>query len=212
MKKFLSTILVLLSFAQTTFAFSADTTGWAENPEHINVSASEIDLKSDLKNDFKVYQTTLTNVTQSTIDVSIPTNKTADNEVDKILKSGLSFKELMVVPKQIAVDSYNEDVGTGKVAKAHKGLIYILATAGTVAAGAGLLGIYPQQKTEEYFANRKIKKEYNKITGELNDEFTLAPLEQKDVLILVPIDNTETVIYTHSRGDVDDVYSDYHQL
>lgn len=212
MKKFLSLILVLLSMAQTTFAFSADTTGWAKTPEHIDINAAELDLKSDLKNDFKIYQTTITNLTKYTLDVNIPTNKSADGEIDKILNSGLSFKELMVVPKQIAIDSYNEDVGTGHVAKAHKGLIYILATAGTVVAGAGLLGVYPQQKTEEYFANRKIKKEYKKITGSLTDEFALGPLEQRDIMILVPIDNKDSLINTTSRNEEDDVYSDYHQL
>ncbi len=213
MRKIFALILVLLFCAQNVYAFSADTSGWAQNPEHIEVSAAELDLKSDLKNDFKVYQSTITNITASTIDVSIPSNENANEAVDKILKNGLSFKELMTVPKQIAVDSYNEDVGTGKIAKAHKGLIYVLASAGAVVAGAGLLGVYPQQKTEEFFAHKKIKKEYKKINQNLTDSFTLAPFEQKDITIFVPIENNSPIIYTQSREDYqEDIYSEYHQL
>lgn len=212
MKKFLSLMLVFLAMSNTAFAFPVDTTGWVDNPDNVSVSASEIDLKSDLKNDFRIFQTTITNVTNDTIDVSVPTNTKANTNVDELINSGLSFKELMTVPKQIAVDSYNEDVGTGKIAKAHKGLIYIVATAGAVAAGAGLMGIYPQQKTEEYFAHKKIKNEYKKITSQLIDEFTLAPLEQRDFLIFIPIENKNPVINTYSRSDENDIYTDYHQL
>lgn len=212
MKKFLSLFLVFLCASNAAFCFPVDTSEWVDNPDNVSVSASEVELKSDLKNDFRVFQTTVTNITNDTIDVFVPTNKTANASVEKLINSGISFKELMEVPKQIAVDSYNEDVGTGKIAKAHKGLIYIVATAGAVAAGAGLLGVYPQQKTEEYFAHKKIKKEYKKITNKLIDEFTLAPLEQKDFLIFIPIENKTPVINTHSRGDENDVYTDYHQL
>lgn len=212
MKKILSFLLICLSISNTVFAFSVDTKGWVDNPELADVVASEIDLKSDLKNDFRVFQTTITNLTNDTIDIFVPTNKTANDEVNKILNSGISFKELMQIPKQIAVDSYKEDVGTGKIAKAHKGLIYIVATGGAIVAGAGLLGVYPQQKTEEYFSHKKIRKEYKKINPNLVDEFTLAPLEQKDFVLFVPIDCKTPLINTNSRSDENDVYSDYHQL
>ena len=152
-------MLVLLSATQAVSALPADTNGWVCNPNHVSVSAGEIDLKSDLKNDFRIYQTTLTNLTNQSVDVSIPTNASADETVNKILNSGITIKELMVLPKQIATESYKEDVGTGNIAKAHKGLIYITASAGAIAAGAGMLGIYPQQKVEEYFSHKKIRKE-----------------------------------------------------
>lgn len=212
MKKFLATVLVLLSATQAVSALPADTKDWVCNPNHVSVSAGEIDLKSDLKNDFRIYQTTLTNLTNQSVDVSIPTNASADETVNKILNSGITIKELMVLPKQIATESYKEDVGTGNIAKAHKGLIYITASAGAIAAGAGMLGIYPQQKMEEYFSHKKIRKEYKKFTNQLQEEFTLAPLEQKDLLIIVPVENAACIINTSTRDDESEVYSDYHQL
>ncbi len=212
MKKFISTLLVLISLSNYAFAIPVDTTGWACSPEHLTVEASEINLKSDLKNDFKVYQTTVINNTQKVVDVSIPMNKSFKENVDKLLKSGLSFKELMTVPKQIAVDSYNEDVGTGNIAKAHKGLIYILASAGAVIAGASLLGVYPQQKTEEYFSKRKLKKEYSKMNKSIIDSLTLSPLEERSVYIFMPIENESCVINSSIREDEQELHTDYHQL
>lgn len=212
MNKFLATVLVLIGFVQYATAMEADTRNWASNPNHISVSASELDLKSDLKNDYRIFQTTVTNLTNQTLDVEIPSNANANDAVNKILNNGLSIKELLGLPKQIAVDSYNEDVGEGKIAQAHKGLIYVLASAGAVAAGAGLVGVYPQQKVEEYFSHKKIKKEYKKFGNSLIGDFTLAPLEQKDLLILVPITSTSGIIQTTSRDDQSDVYTDYHQL
>lgn len=212
MKKFLSTILVLLSICETAWAFPTDTTGWVCTPEHLSAQASEIQLKSDLKNDYGVFQTTLTNLTGNTVDVSFPYNNDANSIVQKLLTSGITIKELMVMPKQIAVDSYNEDVGTGKIAVARKGLIYIVASAGAVVAGAGLLGIYPQQKTEEFISHKKIKKEYKKLNTYLINEVTLAPLEQKDIFMILPITNPTCVIKSTVRGDENELYSDYHQL
>lgn len=213
MKKFLSTVLVLLAFAQNVLAFSVDTSEWVcAEPGQVAVVAAEIDLKSDLKNDYRVYQASIENKTNSTLDISIPSNSNIDENVKKILNGGLSFKELMQLPKQIAVESYKEDVGEGKIAAAHKGLIYLTASAGAVAAGAGLLGVYPQQKTEEYFAHKRIKKEYKRFQGNLISDFTMAPLSQKDLLIFVPVDNSACIINVKNRDDDNDVYSDYHQL
>lgn len=213
MKKFLATVLVLFSICYSVSAFSVDTREWVcSEPGQLSVIAAEIDLKSDLKNDYRVFQASLENKTNSTLDVSIPSNSNIDENVKKILSSGLSFKELMELPKQIAVESYNEDVGEGKIAKAHKGLIFVTASAGAAVAGAGLLGVYPQQKTEEYFSHRKIKKEYKRFQGNLISDFTMAPLSQKDLLIFVPIDNSACIINVKNRDDETDVYSDYHQL
>ena len=163
MKKFFALLLVLIFANNTVFAFTVDTQGWVDNPENASVIASELNLKSDLKNDYRIYQTTITNISNNTIDVFIPVNKSAPDYINKLLNTGISFKELMTVPKEIAVDSYKEDVGNGNIAKAHKGLICVVATTGAVAAGAGLLGVYPQQKVEEYFSHKKIRKEYNSL-------------------------------------------------
>ena len=81
-----------------------------------------------------------------------------------------------------------------------------------VAAGAGLIGVYPQQKIEEYFSHKKIKKEYKKYYGSLISDFTMPPMSQKDLIIFVPIENTNCVINVNNRIDRDDIYSDYHQL
>ncbi|MBS4760039.1 MAG: hypothetical protein KHX03_05025 [Clostridium sp.] len=212
MKKLMSTLLIFLCLSETVLAIPVDTTGWACNPEHISVNASEIQLKSDLKNDFRVYQTTISNLTKNTVDVSIPVNNSFMENVNKLLNSGLSFKELMTIPKQIAVDSYNEDVGTGNIAKAHKGLIYILASAGAVIAGAGLIGVYPQQKTEEFFSKRKVRKEYSKINKNIIDSLVLSPLEEKDVYLFMPIENNACVINSSIREEEQELNSDYHQL
>lgn len=212
MKKFLSTLLLVLFLSNPVLALDADTSGWVDNPQNATVNATELEMKSDIKNDFRIYQTTITNITNDVIDVYIPSNETAQGEINKILNSGLSFKDLMVVPKQIAVDSYKEDVGTGNIAKARKGLIYVAATAGAVIAGAGMLGVYPQQKVEEYFSHKKIRKEYKKISPDLIGNFTLSPLEQKDFLMFVPIENKLPLIKTNSRKDENNIYNEYHQL
>ena len=212
MKKFFALLLVLIFANNTVFAFTVDTQGWVDNPENASVIASELNLKSDLKNDYRIYQTTITNISNNTIDVFIPVNKSAPDYINKLLNTGISFKELMTVPKEIAVDSYKEDVGNGNIAKAHKGLICVVATTGAVAAGAGLLGVYPQQKVEEYFSHKKIRKEYSKFNNKLLSEFTLSPLEQKDFILFVPIDSKNPVINTNSREDENDIFMDYHQL
>lgn len=214
MKKFLATVLVILSMSQGVLAFPVDTSDWvcSEEPRQLSVEAAEIDLKSDLKNEYRVYQASLENKTNSTLDISIPSNAVVDSNVNKILNGGITLKELIQIPKQIAVDCYKEDVGDGTVAKAQKGLIYVSATAGAVVAGAGLLGVYPQQKTEEFFAHKKIKREYKKYYGSLISEFTMPPMSQKDLIIFVPIENTNCVINVNNRLDRDDIYSDYHQL
>ncbi len=212
MKKFFALLLVLIFANNTVFAFTVDTQGWVDNPENASVIASELNLKSDLKNDYRIYQTTITNISNNTIDVFIPVNKSAHDYINKLLNTGISFKELMTVPKEIAVDSYKEDVGNGNIAKAHKGLICVVATTGAVAAGAGLLGVYPQQKVEEYFSHKKIRKEYSKFNNKLLSEFTLSPLEQKDFILFVPIDSKNPVINTNSREDENDIFMDYHQL
>ena len=212
MKKFFALLLVLIFANNTVFAFTVDTQGWVDNPENASVIASELNLKSDLKNDYRIYQTTVTNISNNTIDVFIPVNKSAPDYINKLLNTGISFKELMTVPKEIAVDSYKEDVGNGNIAKAHKGLICVVATTGAVAAGAGLLGVYPQQKVEEYFSHKKIRKEYSKFNNKLLSEFTLSPLEQKDFILFVPIDSKNPVINTNSREDENDIFMDYHQL
>lgn len=212
MKKFFALLLVLIFANNTVLAFTVDTQGWVDNPENASVIASELNLKSDLKNDYRIYQTTITNISNNTIDVFIPVNKSAPDYINKLLNTGISFKELMTVPKEIAVDSYKEDVGNGNIAKAHKGLICVVATAGAVAAGAGLLGVYPQQKVEEYFSHKKIRKEYSKFNNKLLSEFTLSPLEQKDFILFVPIDSKNPVINTNSREDENDIFMDYHQL
>ena len=212
MRKILSLFLVFLFTVNSALAFSVDTTGWADKPELVSVSASEMDLKSDLKNDFRVFQTTITNNTDAAVDIIIPSNKIANDSVEKLIASGLSFKELMAVPAQLATDSYKEDVGQGTVAKAHKSLICVLATAGAVAAGAGFLGMYPQQKTEEFFAHKKMRKEYKKISKNVICDLTLPPLEQADVLLFVPIDYQNPLLIINSRNDASDVYTDYHQL
>ena len=214
MKKFLATVLVISAICQGVYAFPVDTSDWvcSEEPGQLSVSAAEIDLKSDLKQEYRVYQTSLENKTNSTLDISIPSNAIVDSNVNKILNGGLSIKELMQIPKEIAVESYKEDVGTGCIAAAHKGLIYTTATAGAVAAGAGLIGVYPQQKIEEYFSHKKIKKEYKKYYGSLISDFTMPPMSQKDLIIFVPIENTNCVINVNNRIDRDDIYSDYHQF
>ena len=212
MKKLVALFLAILFTLNTAFAFSVDTTGWADKPELVIIEASELDLKSDLKNDFRAFQITVTNNTDAAVDVIIPSNKIANESVEKLIASGLSFKELMAVPAQLATDNYKEDVGTGPVAKAHKSLICVLATAGAVAAGAGMLGIYPQQKTEEFFSHKKMRKEFKKIKKNVICELTLPPLEQSDLLLFVPIDFQNPLLLINSRNDASDVYTDYHQL
>lgn len=213
MKKLLSLILLFISLGQSVCAFPTDTTGWACNPDNLSVDASEISLKSDIKNEYKIFQTTLTNLTAQTLDVAIPVNANANVIIEKLLESGLTFKELMAIPKQIAVESYKEDVGEGVIAAAHKGLIYVAASAGAVVVGAGLLGIYPQQKTEEFMSHKKIKKEYKKYNANFINELTLAPLEQKDIYLLLPISGKNAcIIHSKHRNDESDIYTDYHQL
>lgn len=213
MKKFLALVLVMLSIAQGVYAFGVDTSQWVcAEPGQISVVAAELDLKSDLKNDYHVYQASLKNKTNSTLDISIPSNNNIEETVKKILNSGLTIKDLMELPKQIAVESYKEDVGDGTIAKAHKGLIYVTASAGAAVAGAGLIGVYPQQKVEEYFSHKKIKKEFKKYQSAIISDFTMAPLSQKDLLIFVPVDNSACIINVKNRDDDNDVYSDYHQL
>ena len=213
MKKFFATILGLVFIAQSAFAFSADTEGWVDNEKVMSVSAVEIDLKSDLKSDFRIFQVVAKNKTNSTLDVLIPSNVTAQNDVEKVISSGLTFKELMALPTQIATESYKEDVGDGAIAKAHKGLIYVVSTAGAVCAGAGFLGFYPQQKTEEYFSHKKIRKEFKPLSSKIVGEFTMAANEEKDFVLFMPIDSDGPYIKTHSRNDEDEnIHSDYHQL
>lgn len=212
MKKFFSLLLISLSLCETAFAIPINTSDWICNPEHLSVTAAEINLKSDLKNDYKIYHTTITNITPNTVDVSISVNSSFKDAVNNILNSGFSFKELMTVPKQIAVDSYNEDVGTGAMAAAHKGLIYVLASAGAVIAGAGLIGIYPQQKTEEYFSKRLLKKEFSKLNKKIIDSITLSPFEEKEAYLFLPIGNSACVINSSTRDGDPDATSDYHQL
>ena len=65
MKKFFATILGLVFIAQSAFAFSADTEGWVDNEKVMSVSAVEIDLKSDLKSDFRIFQVVAKNKTNS---------------------------------------------------------------------------------------------------------------------------------------------------
>lgn len=198
---------------QNAFALSVNTRDWADKDGILSVEAVEMDFRSDLKNDFKIYQTTLTNKTGKTIDIIIPSNKTAKQDVNSILKDGLTLNDLMALPKEIAVESYKEDVGTGTVAAAHKGLIYAFSTAGAVVTGVSLLGIYPQQKTEEFFSHKKIKKEYKKIASDIIGEFSLAPNQQKDLIIFVPIEKkTPFINILQSRPDVEDTHADYHQL
>ena len=214
MKKLLATVLILFMTCEAVMAFPADTTGWVCTPGHVDVSASEIDLSSDIKDEYRVYQTTITNITSSAVDIFLPSNQNADEAINKMLNSGVTVKQILSIPKQIAVDCYNEDVGTGNIAKARKGLIYVLATAGATVAGVGMLGVYPQQKFDEYFMHKRIKKEYKKTIGVLTSELTLAPLSQADIVILVPIDNKSCLIRTKIK-DLDediDIYSDYHQL
>ena len=212
MKEFMNILLISLLMSNMVWAFTVETQGWVDNPEVLNVSATEIELKSDLKNDYRVYQATLSNITNDSVDVFIPNNKVAHENVDKILASGMKFSELMQFPKDVAVNSYKEDVGKGTVAVAHKGLIFATATAGATAVGAGLLGFYPQQKAEEYFSHKKIKNEFKKISDKLTSEFTLAPLDEVDVLLFVPLEINSPIINTTSRNNENDVYSEYHQL
>ena len=212
MKKFVVLILTLLLQINLVFAFPIDTTGWACNPEHINVTASELDLKSDLKSDFRLFQATVKNISTSDVEVVVPSNKDLEDEVQKLLNTGLTVKELVELPRQIAVDCYNEDVGEGKIANAHKGLINVLGTAGAVVAGAGMMGIYPSQKIDEYFSHKKIKKEYKKYSKELVSEFVLSPNASYDLIIFVPINTYSCIIKTKLKDSNNEVYSDYHQL
>ena len=65
MKKFFATIFGLVFLTQSVFAFSEDTEGWVDNTSAVSVNAVEIDLKSDLKSDFRIYQVTAKNKTNS---------------------------------------------------------------------------------------------------------------------------------------------------
>lgn len=210
MKKFL--IFTIMLFAQAGYAYTVDTTEWACNPKHLGVSATEVDLKSDLKNDFKLYQTTVKNLSNNELVVTLPTNESIEAAVQDILKSGLKVSELLDLPKQIAVDCYNEDVGEGKVATAHKGLINVLGTAGSVVAGAGMLGIYPQQKFEEYVSHKRIKKEFKKYKGDIIGDFVLSPNSSQEFLLFVPLRGDSCVIDTKIKENSSEVYSDFHQL
>ena len=213
MKKFFATVLAILFFAQGAWAFVVDTDRWVDNYKLVDVEAVEIDLKSDLKNDFRVFQVIATNKASSTVDLVIPSNLSAAKDVETVIKSGLTFKQLMELPTQIATESYKEDVGTGVIAGAHKGLIYAVSTAGAICAGAGFLGFYPQQKTEEYFAHKKIRNEFKRLSPKIVGEFTLTANEKKDFLLFVPIVGKTPFIKVLSRNDQDEnIYSDYHQL
>lgn len=212
MKRFALSLLIFFTALSSASALEADTSNWLNNTDSAEVSAFELDLKSDLKNDFRLYQVTLTNKTDKTIDADVVSNKRSIVNVKNLIKESLTFKELMYVPKQLATESYKEDVGTGNVAKAHKSLIYVSSTAGAVVTGAGFLGLYPQQKVEEYFSHKKIKKEYKKITSNLIDEFTVAPYEQKDFVMLVPLEEMTPYIKLHPRNEDSGVYNEYHQL
>lgn len=212
MRKFLGIIVTSILLAQNAYAAIVNTNDWVNQRDVATVDAVEMDFKSDLKNDFKIYQATLTNKTGKTIDIVIPSNKTAKEEVEAILKAGLTVGNLMTLPKQIAVECYKEDVGTGTIAAAHKGLIYALSTAGATVIGVSMLGIYPQQKTEEFFSHRKIKKEYKKIASNIIGEFSLAPNQQKDLILFVPIEKKAPYVYIQTRQEVEDTHVDYHQL
>ena len=212
MKKFLSIASVLLMTTHSVNAFPADTTTWACKPNHIEITASEIELKSDLKNDFRLYETTIKNISGNELSVVFPNNQNMSESVTTILNSGLTVKELLDLPKQIAIDCYNEDVGEGKVATAHKGLINVLGTAGSVAAGVGMLGIYPQQKYEEYVSHKKIKKEFKKYSKDIIGDLILTPNSIQEVLLFVPIKDAGCVINTSVKENSTEVYSDYHQL
>lgn len=212
MKKFFALILILLLEVNAVLAFPIDTTGWACNPEHVKVSASELDLKSDLKSDFRLFQVNIKNISAFDVEVFIPSNKNLDSDVQKILNSGLTVKELVELPRQIAVDCYNEDVGEGKIANAHKGLINVLGTAGAVAAGAGMMGIYPSQKIDEYFSHKKIRKEYKKYYNDIISELILAPNTSQDLILFMPMNTNSCLIKTKPKENNSEVYSDYHQL
>ncbi len=212
MKKVFGIILASIILSQSVLALSVNTKDWVNKENILDVDAVEMDFKSDLKNDFKIYQTTLTNKTGHTIDIIIPSNKTAKQDINSILKDGLTLSDLMALPKEIAVESYKEDVGTGTVAAAHKGLIYAFSTAGAIATGVSLLGIYPQQKTEEFFSHKKIKKEYKKLSSDIIGEFSLAPNQQKDLVIFVPIEKETPFINIQTRPESEDTHADYHQL
>lgn len=213
MKKVLGIIIAYLILSQNVFALSVNTEDWTNKKDILTVDAVEMDLRSDLKNDFKIYQTTLTNKTGNTVDIVIPSNKSAKKDVNLMLKDGLTLSDLMALPKEIAVESYKEDVGSGTVATAHKGLIYAFSTAGAIVTGVSLLGIYPQQKTEEFFSHKKIKKEYKKISTNIVGEFSLAPNQQKDLILFVPIEKETPFINIQTRPEEEeDTHSGYHQL
>lgn len=199
-------------FNNTASAFSVDTSDWACNPKHLSVSATEVELKSDLKNDFRLYQTSLKNISGNELEIILHNNQNLDNAVNDILNSGLTVKDLLDLPKQIAIDCYKEDVGEGKIATAHKGLINVLGTAGSVAAGVGMLGIYPQQKYEEYISHKKIKKEYKKYSNDIIGDLILTPNTTQEILLFVPIKGSSCFINTKIKENSSEVYSDYHQL
>jgi hypothetical protein len=204
--------MVLSSLALEVFAIPLDTIGWIDNSNIIQCEAVELDLKSDLKNDFRVFQLVLTNLTKDSVHLTFKTNQSIPNDISNLLKDGLSFKELMEVATQLALESYKEDVGTGKIAKAHKGFINVASTAGAIAAGVGFLGMYPQQKAEEYFAHRRIKKEFKQISSSLTKEYSLAPLEQKDFLIITPIEMQKPFVDTLIKKEETEISSEFHQL
>lgn len=212
MKKFLSTLLALLLSSQLVFAFGVDTSEWCCNPQHLEITATEIDLTSDLRNDYRLFEASIKNISNSELDVIIPSNRNLREDIDKIIHSGLKVSELIDLPKQIAIDCYNEDVGTGKVATAHKGIINVLGTAGSIAAGVGMLGIYPQQKFEEYVSHKRIKKEYKLYVKDIVGDFVLMPNSQQEILLFIPIKSTECIIQTNIKAPSAEVYSDYHQL
>lgn len=212
MKKFVSVFLTTLLTAQCALSFPAMTDSWACDPTVVSVSANESYLKSDIKNDYNLYDATITNTTDQVIEVTLPTNANMNKNIQAMLKSGLTFKDLMYLPKKIAVDTYNEDVGTGNIATPRKGLNYVLGSAGAVVAGVGLLGVYPQQKLDDFWAHKKIKKEYKKLSKNLVAEFTLSPQSSKSVVLLIPIENTSCVIQTKLKDEELNVYSEYHQL
>lgn len=212
MKKFLLLFLVFAFNIQIVSAIPADTTGWVCNSSQLEVSATEVDLKSDLKNDYRLYEATIKNKSPYELDVQLPFNQNLYFAVNELLQSGLTIAELIDLPKQIAVDCYNEDVGTGKVATAHKGLINVLGTAGSVVAGVGMLGIYPQQKFEEYVSHKKIKKEYKKYSKQIISDFVLSPSSVQEVLMFVPIKGDACLIQSKVKDQSGEVYSEYHQI
>ena len=115
MKKVFGIILAPIILSQSVLALSVNTKDWVNKENILDVDAVEMDFKSDLKNDFKIYQTTLTNKTGHTIDIIIPSNKTAKQDINSILKDGLTLSDLMALPKEIAVERSCVNLITGDI-------------------------------------------------------------------------------------------------